>query len=87
MRGVKLIVGNVNVDLAKHVRITLGLQRVSTLMKQIDMCANVEILKPHVTKKQNVASKIRVSAWRVSSKNKLLINDNLSSRFLEMKKE
>ena len=68
MRGVKRIVGNVNVDLANHVRIVLGLRHVYTLIQQIDMYANVEILKPHVIKKQNAATNIVVSAWRVRSK-------------------
>ena len=72
MRGVKVIVENVNVDLAKHVRIALGLQHASTLMKHILICANVEILKHRVTKKQNVATKIMVSMWRVNTKNKRL---------------
>ena len=72
MRDVKVIVGNVYVDLANHVRIAPGLRHVSILMKQIHMCANVEILKPRVTKKQKFATKIVVSAWRVRSKNQIL---------------
>ena len=77
MRGVKVIVENVNVDLVKHVRIALGNRHVSTFMEQIHMCANVEILKHRVTKKQNVATNIMVSVWRVRSKNKRLCVENL----------
>ena len=87
MRGVKVIVENVNVDLVKHVRIALGNRHVSTFMEQIHMCANVEILKHRVTKKQNVATNIMVSVWRVRSKKQTIIGAKCFFLILKMKEE